>query len=120
MPNDIPPSGPWTGYYLYGHAGPKHRMRLGLAFTPDGKIRGEGVDDIAPFIIDGFFNGATREANWTKAYVGMHTVRYSGIYSARSICGNWFLAGLTGGFWIWPEAFTESEEEMTVELALGA
>jgi hypothetical protein len=114
MPDEIPPSGPWSGYYLYGHEGRKHHMRLGLAFTPDGKILGDGVDDIAPFVIDGSFNGATGEANWTKAYVGLHTVYYSGIYSRRSICGNWTLGLLTGGFWIWPE----SEEVMEqMELA---
>jgi hypothetical protein len=110
MLDDIPPSGPWTGYYLYGHGGPKHRMRLGLVFTQDGKIRGEGVDDIAPFVIDGLFNGATSEASWTKAYVGMHSVEYSGIYCQRQICGNWTLFRHTGGFWIWPEVFEESEK----------
>jgi hypothetical protein len=110
MLDDIPPSGPWTGYYLYGHAGPKHRMRLGLVFTRDGKIRGEGVDDIAPFHIDGLFDGPTSEAKWTKAYAGMHTVEYSGIYSQRAICGNWTLIGLTGGFWIWPDVLAQSDE----------
>lgn len=110
MRDDIPPSGPWTGYYLYGHGGLKHRMRLGLTFTRDGKIRGEGVDDIAPFLIDGSFDGATSEAKWTKAYVGKHTVEYSGVYSQRAICGDWILIGLTGGFWIWPEILEQSEE----------
>jgi hypothetical protein len=110
MLNYFPPSGLWTAYYLYGHAGPKHDMRLGLVFTPDGKIRGQGVDDIAPFVIDGLFNGATSEANWVKAYVRMHRVRYSGIYSQRAICGDWTLIQLTGGFWIWPEVVAQSEE----------
>jgi len=109
MLDDIPPSGPWTGYYLYGHDGPKHRMRMSLEFTPDGKIRGEGVDDIARFVIDGRLNGATSEANWTKTYVGMHSVEYSGIYSQRTICGNWTLIQFTGGFWIWPEVVAQSE-----------
>jgi hypothetical protein len=123
MLDDIPPSGPWTGYYLYGFAGPKHRMNLGLAFTRDGKIRGEGIDDIATFVIDGLFDGSTREAKWTKAYVGRHTVEYSGIYSQRAICGNWTLAGSTGGFWIRPSAesdktATQTELEQPLELAL--
>jgi hypothetical protein len=109
-PADLPPSGPWTGYYLYGYGGSKHRMRLGLVFTPDGMIRGEGVDDIAPFMIDGWFDGATSKASWIKGYIGMHRVEYSGVYSQRQICGDWTLAGLTGGFWIWPGAVAESEE----------
>jgi hypothetical protein len=110
MANEIPPSGPWAGYYLYGQAGPKHRMRFGLVFTPDGKMRGEGSDDIGRFAIHGSFNGATSEASWTKAYIGMHSVQYAGIYSGRSICGNWTLYGGSGGFWIWPEGLGQLEE----------
>src|SRR5215469_5353071 len=125
MLDGIPPSGPWTGYYLYGHAGARHRMRLGLTFTRDGKIQGEGVDDIAPFLIDGSFDSPTSQAKWTKAYVGAHTVEYSGIYSQRAIRGDWTLIGLTGGFWIWPDGLEQSEEtaaqvelEQPFELAL--
>jgi hypothetical protein len=110
MLDNIPPSGPWIAYYLYGFDGPKHCMRLGLVFTRDGKIRGEGLDDIAPFVIDGLFDGPTSKAKWTKVYVGLHTVEYSGIYSQRAICGNWTLIGRTGGFWIWPGILAQSEE----------
>jgi hypothetical protein len=113
MPNEFPPSGPWTGYYLYGHAAPKHPMRMALDFTPDGKIHGEGLDDVAPFTIDGVFDAATSAANWTKAYVGLHTVVYSGIYSHRSICGDWSIGHVTGGFWIWPGALGHSDQAET-------
>ena len=109
MLNDVPPSGPWRGYYLYGHGGPKHRMRLSLTFMLDGKIEGEGVDDIAPFAIDGRFDCVTSTANWTKAYVGMHRVEYFGVYCQRAICGDWSLSGSTGGFWIWPGSIEQSE-----------
>src|SRR5689334_11902900 len=98
----LPPSGPWSGYYLYGHSGERHYMRLGLTFTGDGTISGDGIDDIAPFTIRGSFDGVTNSANWTKSYVGMHSVEYSGLYDGRSICGNWTLLMTTGGFWIWP------------------
>jgi hypothetical protein len=109
MLNAVPPSGLWTGYYLYGHGGLKHRMGLSLMFTRDGKIEGEGVDDIAAFVIDGRFDYATSEVHWTKAYVGMHSVDYSGFYCQRTICGDWTLLGLTGGFWIWPHSLAQSE-----------
>src|SRR5262245_49280334 len=52
-PTTLPPSGPWTGYYIYFHSPSKHRMKLGLTFTPDGKIDGEGIDDVARFVITG-------------------------------------------------------------------
>ena len=31
-------------------------------------------------------------ARWTKAYVGMHSVEYSGFYCGQVICGDWTLA----------------------------
>jgi hypothetical protein len=113
----LPPSGPWSGYYQYEHGGVKHRMRLGLAFAPDGKIRGEGIDDISQFVIDGVFDCGTNQANWTKSYIGMHRVEYRGFYDRRTICGNWTIATIVGGFWIWPSALEQDEQETTqVEL----
>lgn len=108
----LPPSGPWTGYYLYGHNGPRHSMRLHLTFAPGGDIQGEGIDDIASFIVSGGFDPATGSVRWTKAYRGLHTVGYSGIYCSRAICGDWILSGLSGGFWIWPEGEHVAETEV--------
>jgi hypothetical protein len=124
MPNEIPPSGPWTGYYLYGHAGLKHRMALSLTFTTTGEIAGEGIDDISPFMIRGKFDSGTSTATWTKAYVGMHTVAYVGVYCQRAICGDWTLVPLTGGFWIWPGSrlgseFAAAESEIDLELEVA-
>lgn len=110
MENELPPSGRWTGYYLYGHGGSRHRMKLTLAFAGNGAIDGDGVDDIAPFVITGRFDFATSAASWTKAYVGMHAVEYSGFYCRRAICGDWTLIGHGGCFWIWPESETEWEQ----------
>jgi hypothetical protein len=111
----LPPSGPWSGYYHYAHDTAKHRMNLGLAFGPDGKIHGEGIDDISEFIITGFFDIKTNQASWTKAYIGMHRVEYRGLYDGRSICGEWAIVAPGGGFWIWPSALEESER-LQVEL----
>src|SRR5215471_16833122 len=111
----LPPSGPWSGHYHYAHDTAKHRMKLGLPFGPDGKMHGEGIDDIAEFIITGFFDIKTNQASWAKAYIGMHSVEYRGLYDGRSICGDWSLIVGSGAFWIWPsglhERVTESIEE---------
>ena len=120
---DLPPSGPWTGYYLYGHDGVRHRMQLHLTFSPNGAIHGDGIDDIARFVISGRFHAPTGSARWTKAYLGLHAVDYSGLYCPRAICGDWRLPGLTGGFWIWPrgEGGAETEEAPAeVELPVAA
>jgi hypothetical protein len=113
MLTEIPPSGPWTGYYLYGYAGQRHLMTLHLTFTLDAGIAGEGVDDVARFTVAGRFDLATGAASWIKAYIGAHQVQYAGIYSNRSICGDWTLQGLKGGFWIWPS--TEGQCESAAE-----
>jgi hypothetical protein len=115
MRNEFPPSGRWTGYYYYGEGGSKHRMRMQLCFALSGSIEGEGIDDIAAFLIRGRFDRATSRAAWTKAYIGMHTVQYSGVYCSRAICGDWILMGMRGGFWIWPNGLGEAEsaEEQT-------
>jgi hypothetical protein len=115
MINGNPPSGAWTGYYLYGDEGPKHLMALSITFARDGKIRGEGLDDIGAFAIEGSVDRSVSVARWGKAYVGRHTVQYSGIYSRGGICGHWTLNGLVGGFWIWPGEAGQSEESATHE-----
>ena len=93
MVNALPPPGAWTGYYLYAHSGLRHRMRLNLTFTMDGSIHVEGIDDIAPFVIQGRFDCVMSAARWTKAYVGMHSVEYSGFYCGQVICGDWTRPG---------------------------
>ena len=59
---NLPPSGSWSGYYLYGADGAKHGMRLHLTFTAVGAIVGSGNDDVAPFTISGVFDGDTNQA----------------------------------------------------------
>ena len=90
-------------------------MRLGLTFAPGGMISGEGDDDIAPFTIEGVFDTHSNEATWTKQYMGMHHVKYRGLFNSRSICGTWTLGGSTGGFWIWPHTSEEVSAEETVD-----
>src|SRR5258705_791235 len=72
-PGKLPPSGPWSGYYLYRWRRDKHRMKLSLFFSASGRMDGDGVDDIARFIISGAFEGSSLEAVFTKIYIGMHS-----------------------------------------------
>ena len=71
-------------------------------FMRDGTIEGEGVDDIAPFAIEGRFDYATSEANWTKAYVGMHTVEYFGVYCQGQSAGTGLSLDLLAAFGFGP------------------
>ena len=103
MPKNLPPSGPWTGYYLYPHTVLRHRMQMSLTFSLDGHIGGEGVDDIGQFVIGGTFDPGSGHASWIKQYVGRHKVDYAGVYNGRAICGHWTIRSTSDGFWIWPE-----------------
>jgi len=78
------PSSPWIGFYTYTARDGRHRMDLALEFA-NGRITGEGNDDIGPFVIGGRFDAATRECHWTKNYVGGHEVFYDGFREGRGI-----------------------------------
>ena len=97
------PSGPWTGFYTYEPAN-RHRMDLELTFTA-GQMRGEGVDDVGPFLIHGGYDAGTLECNWVKTYPGRHAVYYHGFREGKGIWGRWDIGTLShGGFHIWPKA----------------
>jgi len=90
-------------------------MKLDLLFSQDGKIIGDGSDDVGAFLINGVFDSTTLEVRWTKGYMGQHRVEYLGVYNQRSIAGSWNLNRLTGGFRIWPGESADAEEATTAE-----
>lgn len=87
-------------------------MDLHLTFA-DGKVRGEGNDDIGPFIIRGEYDAASRGCDWIKTYPGSHAVYYHGFREGKGIWGRWDI-GLHGhgGFHIWPKNAGEGEERV--------
>lgn len=114
MSDELFPSGPWTGFYNYTPKD-KHRMHLHLAFA-NGRITGDGNDDIGRFFIKGRYDAAERECTWTKTYPGSHDVYYRGWREGKGIWGTWEIGfGLNGhgGFHIWPKGLEEVEVEQT-------
>ena len=77
-------------------------------------VNGAEHANVFPYFI-GVFDTVANAASWTKAYVGMHSLEYHGLYNQRSICGTWNLLGTTGEFWIWPDGMGQ-EEESELEL----
>jgi hypothetical protein len=121
MSDELYPSGPWIGFYNYFDTPQRHRMDLHLTFS-QGRMTGEGNDDIGPFIIEGKYDAATNECHWTKQYVGRHSVFYRGFREGRGIWGTWELRVYRGGFHIWPlnsgtgdEIAEPKEEEKPVD-----
>ena len=110
MGEELFPSGPWTGFYNYKPAD-KHRMDLHLTFA-EGRMSGDGNDDVGRFVIKGGYDGTTRECEWVKTYPGSHDVHYRGFREGKGIWGAWEIgAGLWGhgGFHIWPKGLGEGE-----------
>jgi hypothetical protein len=106
------PSGAWTGFYNY-RPGDRHRMDLHLAFA-NGRLSGDGNDDIGRFLIKGSYDPASLECSWTKSYVGAHNVSYRGFREGKGIWGTWEIVQRAfnshGGFHIWPRQAGEGEE----------
>jgi len=110
--DDLFPSGPWTGFYNY-QPGDRHRMDLHLSFA-NGRLSGDGNDDVGQFSIRGRYDAESKECWWTKTYLGSHDVRYRGFREGKGIWGTWEIAVFTrGGFHIWPRAANENEGDST-------
>jgi hypothetical protein len=86
-------------------------MDLGLDFA-NGRVSGEGNDDVGAFVISGHFDSAEGECDWTKTYIGAHDVFYRGFREGKGIWGTWeILWDARGGFLIWPRSFATANEE---------
>lgn len=104
----------YTGYYIYRDLPRRHWMDVTLAFK-DGRISGDGMDDIGSFVIAGQYDLSGTECSWHKKYVGAHDVYYKGYRDAggKRIWGIWAIPPHdTGGFLIWRDGFGESTEEV--------
>jgi hypothetical protein len=108
MPELSFPSGPWTGFYNYGAGVKRHRMDISLTFE-NGRISGDGVDDVGRFAIAGHYDTSNGECHWTKTYIGAHDVFYRGFREGKGIWGIWDLRIMSGGFHIWPVGEVEDE-----------
>jgi hypothetical protein len=77
-------------------------MDLHLTFQ-NGRMSGEGQDDIGRFTIAGCYDATSFDCSWTKRYVGAHEVYYEGCREGKGIWGRWDIgAAAHGGFHIWP------------------
>lgn len=95
------PSGQWVGFYTYPHESRRYLMDLILEFR-DGRVSGEGADDIGFFGIEGHYCPEEGECDWIKTYHGKHSVEYSGYREKEGIWGLWNIGAYKGGFHIWP------------------
>src|SRR5262245_14476512 len=119
------PSGPWTGFFLQHWLPGRHTTNMHLTWR-DGKLTGTGRDRVGAFTVKGSYDLATGRCEWTKKYIGKHSVAYRGVNDGHGIWGVWEirqLGGLyvdRGGFHIWPEGTDVSEESKRTERAVLA
>ena len=95
------PSGLWDGYYE--QHGSEFPQKMTLEFA-DGLMKGDGMDDIGPFIIDGEYRVEGHEVRlgWIKTYEGAHSVLYLGVLDGGRIVGHWDIHGSGDGFALAP------------------
>jgi hypothetical protein len=109
------PSGDWEGFYnyTYNQAGSKSKMEFSLNFK-NGKISGNGSDDVGSFSWSGTYdiNGLTTQM--TKQYHRQHSVVYHGNVDENGIWGHWLIASFKGGFHIWPKKNEEEAAEKEI------
>jgi hypothetical protein len=119
------PSGRWTGFFLQYWLPGRHTTNLRLTCR-DGVLTGTGWDWVGSYTLGGSYDLDTGRCEWTKQYLGKHSVAYRGVNDGRGIWGVWEirqLGGLyvdRGGFHIWPEGTDVSEESDQTEQALLA
>lgn len=89
-------SGEWRGNYVqFGNA---YRQRMVLEFA-DGIIRGDGIDGVSPFLIDGEYrlDEGRLKMGWIKTYQGGHSVLYLGELENGKITGKWEIWRIDSG-----------------------
>jgi hypothetical protein len=106
------PSGPWMGYFLQWQR--QIRTELTLTFC-NGIMTGAGGDFVGAFVVKGRYQTSDGKCWWTKQYLGLHQVAYSGWSEGQGIWGLWDIRGIgRGGFRIWPKGL-EQDEELRLE-----
>jgi hypothetical protein len=77
----------------------------------DGRINGEGTDYVGPWVAAGSYDLDTGLCSWSKRYLGLHTVSYSGKISNAGIRGDWQIRSSNSGpFHIWPRCMNNNDE----------
>lgn len=100
----------WTGFFLEDHRG-KGWMNLHLQFE-EGVVRGEGVDYVGTWHLQGVYSLDDLSCSWIKQYLGQHPVRYDGRITESGIIGYWDIHGmLSNRFHIWPVSLTHIQQE---------
>jgi hypothetical protein len=110
------PSGPWTGFFQQSWLAPgRFPTDVDLCFQA-GELWGEGRDRVGRYTVRGTYDPAEGRCEWTKQYLGKHSVSYLGYNEGNGIWGVWEIRALFGlyrdhgVFHLWPEGRSPGED----------
>lgn len=104
----------WMGFFLEDHRG-KGWMNIRLQFE-NGVMRGEGVDYVGTWHLDGTYALEDGSCSWTKRYLEQHEVVYEGRITDVGIQGQWSIHGMISNqFHIWPASMTHVQQGYLAE-----
>jgi hypothetical protein len=110
------PSGPWTGFFQQSWVAP-HRFETNVDLRfQGGELWGEGRDWVGPYTVRGTYDAAEGRCEWTKQYLGKHSVSYLGYNEGNGIWGVWEIRALLGlyrdrgVFHLWPRGRSPGAE----------
>lgn len=96
-------SGEWSGYYE--QYGARHPQRVTIELA-DGVVRGDGVDGLGEFTIEGEYRSVEGETRvgFIKTYKRAHSILYRGVLDrGGAISGTWEITkAYTGRFALRP------------------
>ena len=92
-------------------------MHCILTFS-QGKLNGEGGDDVGPFRWRGQYDKEQMYCRMIKFYP-FHDVFYEGHVDENGIWGTWRLSGMAGGFHIWPKGYDQRAEATEDEVLIA-
>jgi hypothetical protein len=117
------PSGPWIGFFLQYWMPGRHATNVEMTCSK-GRLSGTGEDWVGPYTIEGRYDLRSGRCEWTKQYIGRHSVEYRGVNEGRGIWGVWEMKQLwgllkdRGGFHIWPDGADVQDESDEAEKTL--
>ena len=118
------PSCPWTGFFQQSWIAPRRfETNVDLRFQ-GGELWGEGRDWVGRYTVRGTYDPAAGRCEWTKQYLGKHSVSYLGYNEGNGIWGVWEIRALFGlyrdhgVFHLWPRGHSPgAEAEYTLAAA---
>jgi hypothetical protein len=90
-------TGVWEGWYDYDSNNTRDKVFMDVTMIGS-IISGYGTDQVGDFLVQGSYDDEQLTCCWDKAYIGAHTVYYTGkLEGGKTIKGKWNIPGSVSG-----------------------